>query len=241
MVSSHILKKYMLEEEELSSNTESRTPVIFCLDCSFSMRQQYRLDRVMEGLRVFCQDMARDPVAGLSVEICIISFGGKAPQLAMDFTPPSRIELPRLVADGQTPLAQSVRLALETLETRMIRYEQNGLTTYRPWLIIIGDGDDTGHKRDLDEMTQVLKEKSDAKHLNVLCITVGDEDKIACSSLMKLSPSGKVQYLRDLKFGEFFTWLSRSMEKTSRSMGHEEPLYEPTVTWAELMERGKSR
>ena len=86
-----------------------------------------------------------------------------------------------------------------------------------------------------------MSAKSDAKHLNVLCITVGDEDKIAYSSLMKLSPSGKVQYLRDLKFGEFFAWLSRSMEKTSRSMGHEEPLYEPTVTWAELMERGKSR
>lgn len=241
MVNSQLLKKYMLEEEELISNTESRTPVIFCLDCSFSMRQQRRLDRVLEGMREFCRDMAKDPVAGLSIEVCIISFGGEEPRLAMDFTPPSRIELPRLQADGRTPLAKSVRLALKTLDTRMVRYEQNCLTTYRPWLIIIGDGDDTGNRKDLEEMAAVLKEKHDAKHLNVLCITMGDEDRITFSSLMKLSPNGRVQYLRDLKFGEFFAWLSRSMEKTSRSMGHEEPLYEATTTWGELLERGQTQ
>ncbi len=234
------INKYLLEEEELSSNTENRTPVIFCLDCSFSMRQQNRLERVIEGMKEFCRDMAKDPVAGLSVEVCIVSVGGEEPNLAMDFTPPGRIVLPRLKADGRTPLVKGIHLALDTLEHRKTRYDQNGVTIYRPWLIIIGDGDDTGNKKDLDRMAAILKEESDAKHLNVLCITVGDENQICYSSLMKLSPNGKVQYLKDLKFREFFAWLSRSMEKTSRSMGHEEPLYEPTVTWAQLLERRTS-
>jgi uncharacterized protein YegL len=239
MAKNPYLNKLLLEEEELISNTENRTPVIFCLDCSFSMRQQRRLERVMEGMKEFCRDMAKDPVAGLSVEVCIVSFGGEEPKLDMDFTPPNRVILPPLKADGRTPLTKGIRLALDTLESRKVRYDQNGITIYRPWLIIIGDGDDTGSKRDLDQMAAVLKAESDAKHLNVLCITVGDENQICCSSLMKLSPNGKVQYLKDLKFREFFAWLSRSMEKTSRSMGHEEPLYEPTVTWAELLERRK--
>lgn len=235
------LAKLLLEEEELISNTENRTPVMFCLDCSFSMRHQHRLDRVMDGLREFCRDMAKDPVAGLSVELCIIGFGGNAPTLVMDFTPPGRVSLPVLKADGNTPLTEGVRLALDTLEARKMRYDQNGIPIYRPWLIIIGDGDDTGSKKELEQMAAHLKAESDAKHLNVLCITVGDEDKICYSSLMKLSPDGKVQYLKDLKFREFFAWLSRSMEKTSRSIGHEEPLYESTVTWGEVLHRRWTR
>lgn len=239
MAKNPFLNKLLLEEEELVSNTENRTPVIFCLDCSFSMRQQRRLDRVMEGLKEFCRDMAKDPVAGLSVEVCVVSFGGEEPKLVMDFTSPRNIELPTLKADGRTPLTKGIQLALDTLDARKVRYDQNGITIYRPWLIIIGDGDDTGSRKELEQMAAVLKTESDAKHLNVLCITVGDENQICYSSLMKLSPNGKVQYLKDLKFREFFAWLSRSMEKTSRSMGHEEPLYEPTVTWAELLERRK--
>ena len=231
------MRRYFLKEEELYDNTEIRTPVIFCLDCSFSMRQQQRLDRVMEGMKEFCRDIAKDPVAGLSVEICVISFGGEEPKLEMDFTQPGKVVLPALKADGRTPLVKGVQLALDTLGAIKTRYDQTSTTTFRPWLIIIGDGDDTGNPKDLTQMAAVLKAESDAKHLNVLCITVGDEDKICFSSLMKLSPNGKVLYLRDLKFREFFAWLSRSMEKTSRSMGHEEPLYEPTSSWGEGLER----
>lgn len=232
---------YLLEEEELIANTSTRTPVIFCLDCSFSMRQQKRLEKVMEGLKEFCLDMAKDPVAGLSVEVCIVSFGGEHAKLALNFTPPGRIELPKLTTDGRTPMVEGIQLALNALEKRKIRYSQNDITIFRPWLIVIGDGDDTGSKTELIRMAKFLKEESDAKHLNVLCITVGDEDKISCSSLMQLSPDGKVQYLKDLKFREFFAWLSRSMERTSRSIGHEEPLYESKVTWAELLERRHSQ
>lgn len=31
-------EEYLLEEEELSSNSETRVPIILCVDCSFSMR-----------------------------------------------------------------------------------------------------------------------------------------------------------------------------------------------------------
>ena len=70
-------QEYLLEEEELSSNSEPRVPIIVCVDCSFSMRQQHRLERVLEGLEDFCADMAADPIACQSVELCIVSFGGE--------------------------------------------------------------------------------------------------------------------------------------------------------------------
>lgn len=236
--------EYRVEEDELISNPETRVPIIVCLDCSFSMRQQRRLERMMEGLEVFCREMAEDTIARDSVAVCIISYGGSMARVERDFTPPKRLlekGLPRLTANGETPLADAVMTAMENLKTILARYDDNGISHYRPWLILIGDGDESRSSKELDEAAALLKAESDAKHLNVLCITVGDENKMECASLMKLSPDGKVQYLRDLKFREFFSWLSRSIQKTSQSMSGEEVYYEPTVTWGEIVERNSGK
>lgn len=231
------LEQYLLDERMLAQNTENRTPIILCVDTSYSMKVGRRLEKVVDGLEQFCRDMAKDPVASLSAELCIIGFGNSRAELLMNFTPPALVRLPEFVAGDETPLSDAVRLALQTLEQRKLRYDLNGIIFYRPWIIIIGDGDDTGPRSELDRMADLLKQESDAKHLTVLCITVGDENKLAASSLMRLSPDGKVRYLRDLKFREFFAWLSRSIEKTSHSMGHEEVMYESKTTWGEVLER----
>ena len=142
--------------------------------------------------------------------------------------------LPWVVCDV---CGEKFRTPRENLEKRKVRYDDNGNSYYRPWLILVGDGDESGSSQALDQAAAVLKAESDAKHLSVLCVTVGDEDKIECSSLMKLAPDGKVQYLRDLKFGEFFSWLSRSIQKTSQSMSGEEVHFAPTTSWGEVLER----
>lgn len=230
-------QEYLLEEEELSSNSEPRVPIIVCVDCSFSMRQQHRLERVLEGLEDFCADMAADPIACQSVELCIVSFGGEQAVVERDFTSPDRMQLPKLTASGETPLADGVMTALAALEERKRRYGDNGNTYFRPWLILIGDGDESRSSASLDQAAEVLRSESEAKHLSVLCVTVGDADRMEYSSLMKLAPDGKVQYLRDLKFREFFSWLSRSIQKTSQSMSGEEVHFDPTTTWGEILER----
>ena len=43
---------------------------------SFTMRQQNRLERVMEGLDSFCRELTRNETACASVELCIVSYGG---------------------------------------------------------------------------------------------------------------------------------------------------------------------
>ncbi len=239
-------KRYLLEETELADNGSRRAPIIVCVDCSFSMRQGSRirkgsrLEWVMEGLEEFCRDMNRDLLARDSVELCLISFGGSHACVECDFATPDHIVLPKLEADGETPLADAVSLALENLERRKQRYDENGISYYRPWLLIIGDGDESRPSKQLDEMAQILKEESDRKSLNVMCIMVGDETtaRRESGSLLRLSPDGEVRYLKDLKFREFFAWLSRSIQKTSQSMSGEEIYYEPTGDWAEILTRG---
>ena len=228
-------QEYLLEEEELCRNSERRTPITVCIDCSYSMRQQRRLVKVMEGLKQFCLDMAADTVAKQSGELCIITFGGDMAVVGPDLYGPDHMKLPELMADGETPLADAVKTALVNLEKRKRRYADNGNSYFRPWLIIIGDGDETRSAAELEEAAAILKEESDNKHLSVLCVTVGDKENMKCDSLLKLSPDHKVHYLQDLKFQEFFTWLSRSIQKSAMSMTGEEVYYDPTTTWGEIL------
>ena len=64
------------------------------------------------------------------------------------------------MADGGTPLADAVELALENLEERKRRYEDNGISFYRPWLVVIGDGVETGSFKQLEETARKLKEEA---------------------------------------------------------------------------------
>lgn len=139
-----------------------------------------------------------------------------------------------LHADGETPLADAVFTAHTILQRRLERYNEVGVSHYRPWLVLIGDGDESQSMRDLDKAARLLKTESDEKHLSVLCVSVGDADKAEYTSLGKLSPDGQVQYLNDLRFMDFFGWLSRSIQKTSRSLSGEEVKYDPTAEWGEV-------
>lgn len=96
-------QQYILEDEDLINNAETRAPITVCVDCSFSMRQQHRLDRVMEGLESFCRELSANETACASVELCIVSYGGTMARVEQDFTPPDRVRLPKLTAAGETP------------------------------------------------------------------------------------------------------------------------------------------
>lgn len=232
-------QEYKLEEMEMAQNPEHRTPIMVCVDCSFSMRTEHRLERVIEGLQQFCRDMAGDVIARQSVELCIISYGGDMARVVSDFALPKHYQdhMPELRSGGGTPLIDAVETALECFERRKRRYGDNGISYNRPWLILIGDADKATASKALNETAAMLRAESDAKHLKVLCIIVGEESKIKDTSLMRLSPDGKVQYLRDLKFNEFFGWLSRSIQTTSMSFSGEEAYYEPVTSWGEVIER----
>lgn len=79
---------------ELANNPESRTPIIVCVDCSYSMLQNGRLYKMMEGLERFRRELENDPIAADSVELCIVSYGGTSARVECDFESPDRLKIP---------------------------------------------------------------------------------------------------------------------------------------------------
>lgn len=231
-------EQYVLDETSLMNNANPRTPITICVDCSYSMLKPSRLDKrsrlekVMEGIQSFCDDMRKDPIARDMVEICIISYGDNQAKVECRFCSPDAVKVPQLKAKGDTPLVKAIQTALRNLEERRKRYLQIGLLLNRPWLIIIGDGDESQSQKELATVAAQLKKESDNKQLSVICVLVGDEDKLEYNSLKQIAPDHKINYLDDLKFRQFFTWLSRNVSQQSQSLSTEEYRNQPTDEWS---------
>ena len=226
--------EFMAREEDLINNPETRVPIILCVDRSYSMSVNLRLKKTADGIRNFCKDMEADPIARDAVELCIISYGGTKAVIEHDFSSPRNTlnHFPALIPEGETPLLDAVCLARETLQKRLDQYADSEINYFRPWIIFIGDGDQTHDSGNLDAEARWLSQESDKKALNVMCVVVGSQNSLQYNTLIALSPNHQVQYLQDLNFSDFFSWLSRSVQKNSQSLEGEELHYESTSSWA---------
>ena len=68
-----------------------------------------------------------------------MTFGGEA-RKALDFFAINRQEVPKLYADGITPMGAALDLALNLLEARKTEYSNVGVDYYQPWMVIMTDG-----------------------------------------------------------------------------------------------------
>lgn len=166
-----------------------------------------------------------------AAEIAIVGFNDKAEEL-LDFDYIEKQEVPQLEADGETSLGKGVNLALKLLEERKQLYKDNGIQYWQPWLVIMTDGDNTGSSEELSTAINKINELTNAGKLVVFAIAIGKDANI--ETLAKLSPKRRPLHLKGLKFGEFFTWLSKSVSKTSVSQLGERVSLPPIDDWGTL-------
>jgi uncharacterized protein YegL len=61
---------------EFAENHEDRCPVVLVLDTSYSMLDHHLIDQLNQGVRQFKEDVLKDPIAALRIEIAVVKFGG---------------------------------------------------------------------------------------------------------------------------------------------------------------------
>lgn len=129
-------------------------------------------------------------------------------------------------------MGEAVNMALDMLEARKEEYKDAGVDYYQPWLVLMTDGMPNRDKSELFRSIQRTCQMVQDKKLTVFPIGIGSEADM--DTLKKFSPKRKPLRLKGLKFKEFFTWLSKSVSKTSQSIPGENVLLEPTGGWGEL-------
>jgi uncharacterized protein YegL len=226
------MNDYGLDNNLDVTNPAPRCPVILLLDTSGSMSGQ-PLKELQSGLNLFLRETSDDETASMSVELEIITFGGDA-QILSPFAPVCDVAnmLPTLEACGSTPLGEALKLADLELKERRRLYKQKGISSYKPWIILMTDGCPND---DYQSSAKSMKNLGDEGKLQYIGIGIGeDADFDTLRDILPEKP-GPVK-LKGLCFKEFFKWLTDSLKSVSASsVAQQDNVRLGNVTsWADL-------
>jgi uncharacterized protein YegL len=207
----NLIDAEMIPFVEFADNANERTPCILVLDCSGSMRGE-PIKQLNIGLKTLEKELKEDIDASSRVQLLIIKAHGKdEATISSDWTDAMNFSAPEMEAKGLTPLGKAMELALNKIEEQKCLYDSCGITSKRPWIFIISDGEPT----DYDWEFSAEKCRVAQKNKKVVIHAVGTED----ANLEKLGKFSTLspKRLTGLKFTEFFLWLSRSVSCVSKA------------------------
>ena len=208
---------------KFADNPEPRCPVVLLLDRSGSMAGE-SINQLNQGLGAFFEEIKKDALAALRVEVALITFGGQVKAFDLNGATPTEIKAadangstiftgayqlttpPILTTDGQTPMGAAVELGLRIIRECKEFYKQNGITYYRPWMFLITDGEPTDSK--IWELAAEHSKQEEGRK-GVLFYGVGT-DGANFENLARFSNTPPLR-LKGLAFRELFQWLSNSL------------------------------
>ena len=217
----------MIPYVEFADNANERTPCVLVLDCSGSMRGE-PIKQLNIGLKALEKELKEDIDASSRVQLLIIkAFGKDEIEISADWIDAMNFTAPEMVAGGLTPLGKAMETALKKIEEQKDLYDNCGITSKRPWIFLISDGEPTDY-----DWESIAKKCCEAQeHKKVIVHTVGTEganlDNLGKFSI--ISP----KRLSGLKFTEFFLWLSRSVSCISIAAPNASDLLDDTGNWDE--------
>ncbi|MCS7029815.1 MAG: VWA domain-containing protein [Bacteroidia bacterium] len=197
---------------ESPDNFEQKCLCTLVLDISGSMSGQ-PIEELNRGLQEFYNTVKEDYVASSRLEVSIITFGSQVvmiqtPSLIDGFT------MPTLYANGSTPLVDAVRMAIKQTQHRKEWYKSTGQPYYRPWIVLITDGEPDSDQ-DMDGLSQEIRKGVDNK--NFLFYAVGVQGYNHQKLQHICHPNTPPLPLKELRFSEFFKWLSASITIVTHS------------------------
>lgn len=224
----------LLRLEDLVNNPTARVPVCLCLDTSGSMSGM-PIKELNEGVRLFYEAIREDETALYAAEVCIVTFGGYAKCIADFASLDLQQDIPILSANGMTPMGEAVNIGLDLLEQRKKEYKEHGVDYYQPWLVLMTDGAPNGDSQELSRAISRTVDLVNSRKLTVFPIGIGSDADM--DVLGEFSPKRSPLKLKGLKFCEFFSWLSKSVSKTSQSSLDETVKLdvEGIIGWGELL------
>ena len=171
-----------------------------------------KMDYLKEGLSAFYEDIANDPTSSQRLEISVVAFNSNV-NVLQEPTLISNAEFPTLKALGGTAMADAINEAIDLVDARKQWYKETGQPYYRPWIILLTDGE-PDYGQDILGVSARIKYDTFEKKYVFLPIGVGDADMAVLSQLTGNYPNGMnlpALKLSQTKFSVFFKWLSASM------------------------------
>lgn len=193
----------------ISNISEKHCPVIVLLDTSGSM--QSCRTALIDGLRTLRDQLNEDMDARARVEVEILAFDDDVRKVE-PFGPMELFQIPDLSCDGMTCTHRAIDTALDEIERRKKEYKLQGVPYYRPWLILMTDGQP--NDADNGAFGRLVQAQKDKKVV-FYGIAIGNEADQ--QSIASMHINGVVINQNKLQLTNAFQWLSSSVISTSIS------------------------
>ena len=191
---------------EVAENYEQKCLCVLVLDVSGSMGGD-PIRELNKGLQDFYDEISGDPTTSQRLEVALVTFS----HIVKTIQPPALVEnftMPQLITNGSTATVDAVRDAIDIVAARKAWYKTTKQTYYRPWIILMTDGE-PDRDQDADGLALQIREDTEKKKYVFLPIGVGkDANK---DFLEKIKGNIAPMKLQGTKFGSFFKWLSASI------------------------------
>lgn len=197
---------------ESPQNYEQKCCCVLVLDVSGSMAGK-AIDELNKGIQTFYNDIQNDSTTANRLEVAVVEFSSTAntlidPSLAQNFS------MPVLTTKDTTALVDGVREGIKIVRSRKDWYKQTGQPYYRPWVILITDGEPDSDQ-DVSGLSFEIKDAMERKEFFFFAIGV---QRANMNTLVQISDTSmQPASLQGLQFSEFFRWLSASMTQVANS------------------------
>lgn len=217
---------------EFAENPDPRCPIMFVLDCSDSMTQDFGdgktpLQELDGGLDILVSEVRKDDLSKRRAEFSFLPYGREIGEPTPFATVDGNLSLPSLKPMGITNTGAALEKALDKLEERKQEYKKNGISYYQSMLFLISDGLSMDS---LDNVSARIKELESKKKISFFAIGVAGADVDELSTI----GSRQALMLRGMKFAELFQWISASAASVSASQVGDKVGLENPAGWAEL-------
>ncbi len=195
-------------------NDENPDPRVSCVvlaDVSGSM-QGAPISALERGFASFTHYLNNDVLASKRVEVAVVTFGSVATVL-VPMQEARGLQPTRFTASGRTNMAAGIHLALDIIEDRKAAYKAAGLQYYRPWILLLTDGQ--ANHEGFDEAVARLNATEAARGVTIFAVGAGPH--VDWQQLSRLSIQRGPAPLDGLKYEELFEWLSASLSNVSNS------------------------
>lgn len=192
-------------------NPDPRVACVVLVDVSGSMSGQ-PIAALERGFAAFTDYLNTEALASKRVEVAVVTFGSVATVL-VPMQEARMVRPARFTASGRTNMAAGIHLALDIIEDRKDAYKAAGLQYYRPWILILTDGEP--NQEGFEQAVARLNAIEMARGVTIFAVGAGPQ--VNYQQLARLSCQRSPAPLDGLKYEELFEWLSASLSNVSNS------------------------
>lgn len=190
---------------EAAENYEQKCLCVLVLDVSGSMQGE-PINELNRGLQDFYTEISSDPTTSQRLEVALLTFSNDV-KTVQDPALVENFSMPTLTAWGQTAMVEAVNEAMDMVAARKQWYKSTGQQYYRPWIILMTDGEPYPNQ-DVSALAQRIQAESAAKKFTFLPIGVQGANMDVLDQIKGDIPP---MMLKGTRFSTFFKWLSASM------------------------------